>query len=82
MGFLQFQASGGGPSGGSSQLIFTTNGSGAYTNAVLVGKSVVISQYSVDGAGTFLGTDFYTFNSGTGAITGLEANTQYLAFYE
>lgn len=73
---------GGGGGGNSNQLTFTTNGSGAATVAALVGKTPIIAEYATGGAGTFIGTSLYSFNSGTGAFTGLSNSTQYIAFYE
>lgn len=61
---------------------FTTNGSGAATVVALIGKTPVIAEYATGGAGTFIGTSLYSFNSGTGAFTGLSNSTQYIAFYE
>jgi len=60
---------------------FTTNGSGAATVAATVGKTVYVWEFDADGAGTLLGTNLYSFNSGTGAFTGLGASTQYLVIY-
>ncbi len=73
---------GGGGSGNTNSTTFTTNGSGAATVAALVGKTPLLYEYDPNGAGTLLGTNLYTFNSGTGAFSGLSASTQYLVFYE
>lgn len=79
---LYRRVSGGGGGGDTNQLTFETNGSGAATVAALIGKSPRVFEYATSGAGTLLGTDLYTFNSGTGAFSGLAATTQYLVFYE
>lgn len=71
-----------GGSGGVSVATFTTNGSGAATVAATIGKTVYLFEYAAGGAGTLLGTDLYTFNSGTGAFSGLSPSTPYLVFYE
>lgn len=63
-------------------LTFTTNGSGAATVAATIGKTVYLFEYATGGAGTLLGTSLYTFNSGTGAFSGLSPSTPYLVFYE
>ena len=72
---------GGGGSGNTSSTTFTTNGSGAATVAALISKTPLLYEYNPDGGGTLLGTNLYTFNSGTGAFSGLGNNTQYLVFY-
>ena len=80
---LYRRVSGGGGGGGdTSQLTFETNGSGAATVAALIGKTPRVFEYATGGAGTLLGTSLYTFNSGTGAFSGLSPSTPYLVFYE
>lgn len=73
-------------SGVVKRTTFTTNGSGAATVAALIGKTkgtdFDLFEYGDDSAGTLLGINLYSFNSGTGAFTTLSASTKYLVFYE
>lgn len=77
--YMPISSSGG---SGVSMTTFTTNGSGAATVVGLIGKTPRVFEYSTGGAGTLLGTSLYTFNSGTGAFSGLSPSTPYLVFYE
>lgn len=76
------QAVQGNLSGGSAvtRETFTTNGSGAATVAALIGKTVDLWTYENGTQGVLLGTGDYTFNSGTGAFSGLDASKKYLAY--
>jgi len=81
MGQILPKGTGGGGGGDTSTTTFTTDGSGEATVAGAIGKTVYLYEYDPDGAGTLLGTNLYSFNSGTGAFTGLGASTQYLVIY-
>lgn len=76
------QGNNGGGSGNVSTTEFTTNGSGNQTVPELIGKSILILYlHQDDGANTIVAAEDFSFNSSTGAFSGLDANTEYKALW-